>query len=63
MFYSGDVDGAVPLYGTLQWISELNWNVTEKWRPYFYGGQMAGYLEGRDGITLITIHAAGHMAP
>jgi len=43
--YSGDTDGAVPTYGTLQWINELNWNITEKYRPYFLDGQVAGYIE------------------
>lgn len=33
--YSGDTDGSVPTYGTLQWIKELKWDVTEAWRPYY----------------------------
>lgn len=63
MFYSGDVDGAVPTYGTLQWINQLNWNVTEEWRPYFLNDQVAGFTEAYDGLTLITVHGAGHMVP
>jgi len=61
--YSGDTDGAVPTYGTLGWINELNWNITEQWRPYFLGGQVAGYIEERDGLTFATVHGAGHMVP
>ena len=65
--YSGDADGAVPTYGTQQWINELGWTVTEAWRPYYitnmYGQQVAGYVEVRDGLTFATIHGAGHMAP
>lgn len=63
LFYSGDTDGAVPTYGTLQWMNELNWNITEEWRPYTVDGQVGGYLEARDGMTLGTVHGAGHMAP
>ena len=33
--YSGDADGAVPTLGTQNWIADLNWNIVEKWRPYY----------------------------
>lgn len=66
--YSGDADGAVPTYGTQQWINELAWDVKDQWRPYYitnmYGQQVAGYVEVRDGgFTFATVHGAGHMAP
>jgi hypothetical protein len=67
--YSGDTDGSVPTYGTLQWINELAWTVTDAWRPYFIiddGGnqQVAGYTETREGgFTFASVHGAGHMAP
>lgn len=67
--FSGDTDGAVPTYGTLQWIRDLAWTVTEEWRPYYIideGGnqQVAGYVEAREGnFTFVTVHGAGHMAP
>ena len=44
-------------------MEELNWKITQKWTPYFLNGQLAGYSEVRDGMTLVTIHGAGHMAP
>ena len=63
LFYSGDTDGAVPTFGTLQWINELNWNVTSEWRPYMVSDQVAGYIEERGEFTFATVHGAGHMAP
>ncbi len=27
LIFSGDTDGAVPMYGTQRWIQELNWEV------------------------------------
>jgi carboxypeptidase C (cathepsin A) len=62
--YSGDADGAVPTYGTQQWIRNLNWNVTTPWAPYFYNGQVSGYYEVRENLfTFASVHGAGHMVP
>ena len=64
--FSGDVDGAVPTTGTLGWIRSMNRTVLEKWRPYFVDTNktmLGGFLEVYDGLTLGTVHGAGHMAP
>jgi len=42
--YSGDTDGAVPTLGTKQWISRLNWPITEIWRQWFTDGQVSGSI-------------------
>lgn len=63
LFFSGDTDGAVPTYGTRQWINELNWPVTEAWRPWFTDGQVSGYVEKYDGLDFATVKGVGHMAP
>ena len=36
--YSGDTDGAVPTVGTQNWIAELDWKISEHWRPYYVNG-------------------------
>ncbi|CDW88011.1 serine carboxypeptidase-like protein [Stylonychia lemnae] len=67
--YSGDTDGAVPTLGTLKWINDLNWNITEQYRPYYvYKNDgfrvVAGFTESREGnFTFASIHGTGHMAP
>lgn len=63
LFYSGDTDGAVPTHGTYQWMQTLGWDIIEKRRAYYVGGQVAGYVEQRDGLTFGTVHGCGHMAP
>jgi serine carboxypeptidase-like clade 1 len=63
MFFSGDTDGAVPTYGSRQWIRDLQWAVLEKFRPWLTDGQVSGYVEKYDGLDFITIHGVGHMAP
>jgi len=61
--YSGDTDGAVPTYGTKEWIKMLDWNVEEAWRPWFTEGQVSGYVEKYDGLDFVTVKGVGHMAP
>jgi carboxypeptidase C (cathepsin A) len=61
--YSGDTDGAVPTYGTKQWIKMLDWPVEQEWRPWFTEGQVSGYVEQYDGLDFVTIKGVGHMAP
>jgi hypothetical protein len=41
----------------------LNWDIKESWKAFKMNGQVAGYVEVRDGLTFVTIHGAGHMAP
>lgn len=67
--YSGDTDAAVPTTGTRWWIDSLNLDILADWRPYLVenesgeGKTMGGYIIEYRGLTLGTIHGAGHMAP
>jgi len=65
--YSGDIDAAVPTTGTINWILSTNPKVLEDWRPYNItiesGPTLAGYIIEYEGLTLGTVHGAGHMAP
>jgi serine carboxypeptidase-like clade 2 len=63
LHYSGDTDGAVPTYGTQQWMHGLGWEIIKPWRPYFVNNQVAGYYTQRDGMDFGTVHGCGHMAP
>lgn len=64
LHYSGDTDGAVPTWGTQQWIATLGWDVVDSWQAYLVDGQVGGYWESYVGdFTFGTVHGAGHMAP
>lgn len=63
MFYSGDTDGAVPTWGTRQWIEKLKWPVTTATTPWYVDNQFNGEITKYDGLTFATIHGVGHMAP
>jgi len=66
--YSGDTDAAVPTTGTRMWIDSMNRDILDPWRPYnftneFGRNETGGYVEEYEGLTLATIHGAGHMTP
>jgi hypothetical protein len=63
MFYSGDTDGAIPIYGSKEWIKRLDREVVEAWRPWYTEGQVSGYVEKYEGLDFVTVKGVGHMAP
>lgn len=63
LVYSGDVDGAVPLIGTRNWIQNLNLVVNQGYTSWYVDEQVAGYYIEYDGLTLVTVKGAGHMVP
>ncbi|CAK92190.1 unnamed protein product (macronuclear) [Paramecium tetraurelia] len=74
LIYSGDVDGVVPVTGTMYWLNKLQKELSlltlNPWRPWFVpgkrdvdGNQNAGYVVDLDGLTFMTIRNAGHMVP
>lgn len=64
MIYSGDVDGAVPLIGTRQWLKKLNLPVASNYTAWtIEEGQVSGYKEQYEGLLFVTVKGAGHMVP
>ena len=63
LFFSGDTDGAVPTYGSRQWIDSLQMPVKEEWRQWITDDQVSGYIIRYEGLDFATIHGVGHMAP
>ena len=64
LVFSGTTDGAVPTIGTQKWIADLDWGISEAWRPYRVNGKIAGFIESREAHKFVfaTIHGTGHMA-
>lgn len=63
LFYSGDTDGAVPTYGTKQWIEKLGWKNTTDWMPWITNTQVSGYSQNYGQLQFTTVKGTGHMAP
>ncbi|XP_034681812.1 serine carboxypeptidase-like 18 [Vitis riparia] len=67
LIYSGDHDMDIPYVGTQEWISSLNLNISDDWKPWFVDGQVAGfrveYSHNKYLMTFATIKGGGHTAP
>jgi len=62
--YSGDDDSVCGSLGTQEWMWGLNRPVLTNWTSWTDpSGQVGGYLVQWQGISLVTVHHAGHMVP
>ncbi|RDX96683.1 Serine carboxypeptidase II-3, partial [Mucuna pruriens] len=59
----GDTDGRVPITSSRYSVNALKLPVETKWRPWYSGNEVGGYLVGYKGLTLVTVRGAGHMVP
>lgn len=63
--FSGDDDAICATTGTQHWIYDLL-GVRDSWAPWYYndktyGRQIGGYVTKFNGVSLATVHGAGHM--
>ncbi|CAH2054202.1 unnamed protein product [Thlaspi arvense] len=59
LIFSGDHDMFVPFLGTQAWIRSLNYSLTDDWRPWMIGDQIAGYTRTyANKMTFATIKAS-----
>ena len=62
--FSGTEDGVLPTLGTMRWINKLGFTVETKWKKYYVGDQIAGYVQKyKEGLVIVTVKGAGHMVP
>ncbi|KAK9138621.1 hypothetical protein Sjap_009215 [Stephania japonica] len=64
LIFSGDHDMCVPFTGSEAWTRSLKYAILDEWRPWLFGGQVAGYLQGYDhNLTFLTVKGSGHTVP
>jgi len=61
---SGTEDGVITTIGTMRWIHKIGFKVDKKWTQWKAKDQVSGYVQTyQEGLVLVTIKGAGHMAP
>ncbi|KAJ4751307.1 Serine carboxypeptidase 1 [Rhynchospora pubera] len=64
LIYSGDHDKNIPYLSTQAWIRSFNFSIRDDWRPWYVGGQVAGFTRRySNNLTFATVKGAGHAAP
>ncbi|URE16666.1 hypothetical protein MUK42_31060, partial [Musa troglodytarum] len=61
--FSGDFDGRVPVISTRYALNKLRLNTIEEWTPWYSDKQVGGWRVIYDGLTFVTVRAAGHEVP
>ncbi|PIK33664.1 putative lysosomal protective protein [Apostichopus japonicus] len=63
LVYNGDADIVCPLNSAAEFVAGLNLNSTGDRRPWYNDDQVAGFVEERGPLTLMTVKGSGHMVP
>ncbi|KAM3201447.1 hypothetical protein P3L10_033810 [Capsicum annuum] len=63
LIYSGNHDMLVPFQSTQAWIKNLNYSITDDWRPWIVDGQVAGYTRSYSNHMTFATVKGGHTGP
>ncbi|KAL9686713.1 hypothetical protein QQ045_031106 [Rhodiola kirilowii] len=60
---SGNTDSIVPVTATRYNLDALNLRAVSPYRPWTVDGQVGGWVQNYDGLTLVVVNGAGHLIP
>ncbi|PWA58648.1 serine carboxypeptidase-like 23 [Artemisia annua] len=61
--FSGDTDAVIPVTSTRYAINALNLTAISPWRAWYEDGQVGGWTQMYEGLTLVAVRGAGHKVP
>ncbi|CAK9315096.1 unnamed protein product [Citrullus colocynthis] len=61
--FSGDTDGVLPITSTRYSVDALKLPVIGPWRAWYDDGQVGGWIQEYEGLTLVSVRGAGHEVP
>ncbi|PKA49204.1 cathepsin A (carboxypeptidase C) [Apostasia shenzhenica] len=61
--FSGDTDAVIPLTSTRYNVDALNLTTVTPWHAWYDDGQVGGWTQVYEGLTLVTVRGAGHEVP
>ncbi|RWR75418.1 serine carboxypeptidase II-2 [Cinnamomum micranthum f. kanehirae] len=61
--YSGNTDAIMPVVSTRHSIEALKLPSITPWHAWYEDGEVGGWVQGYEGLTLVTVRGAGHQVP
>uniref|UniRef100_A0A9I9CIN1 Uncharacterized protein n=1 Tax=Cucumis melo TaxID=3656 RepID=A0A9I9CIN1_CUCME len=61
--FSGDTDAVLPITSTRYSVDALKLPVIGPWRAWYDEGQVGGWIQEYEGVTLVSVRGAGHEVP
>ncbi|XP_022158143.1 serine carboxypeptidase II-2 isoform X2 [Momordica charantia] len=61
--FSGDTDSILPITSTRYSIDALELPQTGPWHAWYDDGQVGGWIQEYEGLTLVSVRGAGHEVP
>ncbi|XP_051149001.1 serine carboxypeptidase II-2 [Andrographis paniculata] len=61
--FSGDTDAVIPVTSTRYSVDALKLPTVSPWRAWYDEGQVGGWTQEYQGLTLVTVRGAGHEVP
>ena len=62
LIFSGDTDELLGFVNTMLAVKKLGWETLSQFTQWYLDGEFVGFKWVLDGMTVATLHGAGHMS-
>ena len=63
IIYNGDLDLMCDFLGCQRFVDSFGYKLKDKYKPWYVGGRVGGFVKRYEGITFTTVRGAGHFVP